>query len=272
MIGVILLCISTASIASMSTKIIWTSTPAFASGPNIFDDFVVAPTSVYARQLVKRIAEHTSTLAERCATCGGQCRGSAAASAHCCNRCRACPGASGSERKGGRTGAEASKPKMSRSSNTIFTLRLSMPRMRRNAKRLWQWWQRSNVLVPPRRSLARVRDELDLARGQVAALHGSTSRRATAAMRSAVRGARKIMEVPKTGVRLVMERGLAWLKQRPQMARFALRAAELPHRSNGGCWRLQRPRRLGVVASPTWTLVPDPQSVQEWRELLAQKR
>lgn len=247
-------------------------TPAFASGPNIFDDFVVAPTSVYARQLVQRIAEHTSTLAERDAQLGAANAEVARLHQHIAatDAVHAQERQALSERVAElELSVQAKDVEIEQHHLHIATLNASHAEEREAFVAMVAALERAGATEE---ELARVRDELDLARGQVAALHGSTSWRATAAMRSAVRGARKIMGVPKTGVRLVMERGLAWLKQRPQMARFALRAAEFAPPLKRRLLAFAEARRLGVVASPTWTLVPDPQSVQEWRELLAQKR
>lgn len=245
---------------------------AFASGPNIFDDFVVAPASVYARQLMQRIAEHTSALAERDA----QLAAANAEVARLHHHIAATDAVLAQERQAlGEKAAElelslaAKQDEIERQRLEVATLETSLAEERRALAAMVAALERASAAEG---ELARVRSELAQAREQVAALHGSTSWRATAAMRSTARGARKVMAAPKAGVRLVLERGLAWLKQRPRMARLALRAAEFAPPLKRRLLAFAEARRLGVVASPTWTLVPDPRSVQAWRELLAQKK
>lgn len=245
---------------------------AFASGPNIFDDFVVAPASIYARQLMQRIAEHTATLADRDA----QLATANAEVARLHQHIAATDAADAQERLAVSERAaelelilQAKDAEIERQRLHVAKLETSLAEERGALVAMVAALERASAAEG---ELRHVRNELDRAGEQVAALHGSTSWRATAAMRSTARGVRQIMGVPKAGVRLVMERGLAWLKQRPQMARLALRAAEFAPPLKRRLLAFAEARRLGVVASPTWTLVADPQSVQAWRELLAQEK
>lgn len=251
----------------------------FASGPNVFDDFAVAPTSAYAGQLTQQLAERSALLAER----DGQFAVASAEVARLHQHIAATDAAYAEERTVlGETAAalrqsvQQKDAEIGRLHHHIAALEASHAEGRigfsaRVAALEQLNAEKAAALAEEEAGRAQLQDELEAARQEVAALRTSTVWRATAPVRSTVNGARRIVGLPKAGVRGAMERGLLWLRQRPRAARFALRAADLVPPLKRRLLAFAEARRQGIVATATWSLEADPESVQAWRKLLAGK-